>query len=63
MKKTEKMGQAILKCAVRSILRFDRYVIKAYTGIETPLYKLWWRERATQTQRMLDDEHLYNGTF
>ncbi len=63
MKKIEKIVYTTLRFVVRSILKFDRYVIKAYTGIETPLYKMWWRQRAAETRRLLKEEQLYNGTF
>lgn len=28
---------------MRGMLRFDRYVLKRYFNIETPLYRCWWR--------------------
>lgn len=58
MKKMQDMIWAALGAVVRSVLRFDRRVIKAYTGIETPLYKLWWRQRAAETRRLLNEERI-----
>lgn len=36
------------------MLCFDRYILKRYLGIETPLYKAWWRRRSEYFQRRLN---------
>ena len=43
-----------LRVIVRSILKFDRYVLKRYLNIETPLYKLWWSNNVEYIQKKLD---------
>jgi hypothetical protein len=44
----------VLKTVVRSTLKFDRYVVKKYVGIETPLYKLWWAYNVQHTQKLIN---------
>lgn len=44
----------ICKKIVRSQLKFDRFVIKRYLNVETPLYKLWWNAHAKCMQDKLD---------
>lgn len=39
---------------LRSILKFDKKVLKRYFNIETPLYKWWWKEHSASIQRKLD---------
>lgn len=39
---------------LRPILRFDRYILKRFFGIETPLYKMWWKKRSIWNQISLD---------
>lgn len=40
----------------RAMLWFDKRVIKRYLGVETPLYRAWWRRHSADTQRRLNDE-------
>ena len=50
------IGNGLVECLgfiVRSLLKFDRKVLKRYLNIETPLYKLWWREHSKHIQRKL----------
>lgn len=42
---------------VRALIAFDRRIVKAYTGIETPLYKFWWSRRARATQQHINAAH------
>lgn len=56
--------QAMVKCLVsiiqavlRSVLKFDREVLKRYLNIETPLYKIWWNAHALYLQKKLDEQH------
>lgn len=51
-----KIGTSI----VRFMLRVDRYVIKRYLGIETPLYKAWWANHSQCIQKQLDKLHNTN---
>lgn len=44
----------VLRAIVRTILRFDRKVLKRYLNIETPLYKIWWVQYAAMMQKKLD---------
>lgn len=46
-----------IKHILRLCLRIDRYVIKRYFGLETPFYKIWWRNHAVVMQRKLDKIH------
>lgn len=46
----------VIRFAVRAACKFDRFVLKRYLGIETPLYKVWWRRRSESIQRELDYE-------
>lgn len=55
----KKFGDALLWCAkklVRAALRIDRYVVKRYLNIETPLYKFWWALHVRRTQTALDSQ-------
>lgn len=56
MKTMGKILYAIAVIAGRSVLKFDRKVVKRYLGIETPLYKLWWNDRKVIMQSRLDGE-------
>ena len=40
----------------RALVWFDRRVIKRYLGVETPLYKAWWREHCEIMQVLLDSK-------
>ncbi len=39
------------------LLRLSQWM-KKYLGIETPIYKWWWKEYSRRTQWKLDREHL-----
>lgn len=43
-----------MKKIVLSMLKFDRFVVKRYFGVETPLYKLWWHNHVAYIQHKLD---------
>lgn len=43
-----------LRFVVRTLVKLDRFVVKRYLGIETPLYKLWWANHSEAIQRKLD---------
>ena len=49
----------IAKKTVRSMFWVDRYIIKRYLGLETPLYKIWWRDYSERIQDELNLEHGY----
>lgn len=38
---------------VRALICIDKS-IKRYTGLETPLYKWWWKNNVEYTQRALN---------
>lgn len=44
----------MVRFVVRTMLAFDRKVVKRFLNIETPLYKLWWRNHRESLQRKLD---------
>lgn len=46
----------VLRFVVRAIVKFDRFVVKRYLNIETPLYKLWWSNHVVLIQKKLEDE-------
>lgn len=45
------------------ILKFDRYVLKRYFGIETPAYKTWWCKHAEETQQKLNQHRAYRDAL
>lgn len=47
----------IIRKVVRSWLYFDKQVIKRYIGVETPLYKIWWKNNVRLTQRRLNRDY------
>lgn len=47
----------LLRKAVRSQLKFDRFIIKRYLNLETPLYKLWWNTHAKSLHEKLQKQH------
>ncbi len=49
----EATGAAIIK----SLLWLAKHVWKPYFGIETPLYKIWWKSHAKCMQAKLDKCH------
>lgn len=48
----------ITKRIVRSILYFDRNVLKRCFNLETPLYKLWWENNVKYVQKKLDERNM-----
>ncbi len=44
----------VLRFVVRSMLSFDRKVVKRFLNLETPLYKLWWSNHVEHIQNKLD---------
>ena len=44
---------SIIGAIVRAQLRFDRRVVKRYLNIETPFYRIWWRNHVSYMQRAL----------
>lgn len=46
----------VLRFVVRAMVKFDRFVVKRYFNIETPLYKLWWSNHVVLIQKKLEDE-------
>lgn len=54
------LGKLLLKACrvlVRLQIRFDRFVVKRYLLLETPLYKVWWHFHKETMQRKLDEAH------
>lgn len=54
------IGDGLMGCIgfiVRSILKFDKRVLKRYFNIETALYKLWWKTHSEYMQKKLDKLH------
>jgi len=41
----------------KTLLWLSRRVWKRYLGIETPLYKWWWKRHCEYMQQKLDDTH------
>lgn len=57
------VGKTVAECCaavLRGVLKFDRKVLKRHFGIETPLYKFWWRKYAENMQKKLDMVHTDN---
>lgn len=57
------IGNGLVKCIgfiVRSILKFDKKVLKRYFNIETALYKCWWKAHSEHIQKKLDKLHNTN---
>lgn len=49
---------AVVCAAVgKALLWLSRRVWKRYLGIETPLYKWWWKRHSEYMQQKLDDAH------
>lgn len=46
----------IVKNMLKGILRFDRYVLKRYFNIETPVYKYWWKCNVKYVQRKINNQ-------
>lgn len=54
------IGNGLANCivfAVRSMLKFDKKVLKRYFNIETVLYKCWWKSHSEYMQKKLDKLH------
>ena len=43
-----------MKQIILGMLWFDKRVMKRYFGIETPLYKRWWKIHCEEMQLQLD---------
>lgn len=43
--------------ALKSVLKFDKKILKRYFNIETPLYKLWWEAHSKSLQKKLNTIH------
>lgn len=57
------IGNGLVECLgfiVRSILKFDKRVLKRYFNIETALYKCWWKAHSEHIQKKLDKLHNTN---
>jgi len=50
----------ILRIIIKSLLWIAKHFWKRYFGIETPVYKLWWKTHATAMQKKLDMVHQSN---
>ena len=46
----------VLKKVVRLMVKFDRYIVKRYLFLETPLYKIWWEAYVASIQKKLEKE-------
>lgn len=44
------------KKTVRAIAWFDRKVVKRYLGLETPMYKLWWKCNMENLQNKINNQ-------
>jgi len=44
-----------MRQVVFKLLSFDKK-LKKYLGIETPLYKAWWKAHSRQIQKELDNQ-------
>lgn len=56
---TELLGSVLMWFLVkimRGITWFDRKVIKRYLGIETPIYKLWWKCNVENLQNQINNQ-------
>lgn len=49
-----------IKKSIRFCLWIDRFIVKRYFNLETPIYKLWWRNHALAIQKKLDKIHNTN---
>lgn len=57
------LGKLLAWCVKKSIrfcLWIDRFIVKRYFNLETPIYKLWWRNHALAIQKKLDKIHNTN---
>ncbi len=51
---------AICCMIARALLWIAKNFWKRYLGIETPVYKLWWKSHAKSMQKKLDRRHQIN---
>lgn len=57
------LGKLLEWCSkklIRFCLWIDRFIVKRYFNLETPIYKLWWRNHALAIQKKLDKIHNTN---
>jgi len=55
-----KLLEWCIKKSIRFCLWIDRFIVKRYFNMETPIYKLWWRNHALAIQKKLDKIHNTN---
>lgn len=55
-----KLLEWCVKKSIRFCLWIDRFIVKRYFNLETPIYKLWWRNHALAIQKKLDKIHNTN---
>ena len=55
-----KLLEWCIKKSIRCCLWIDRFIVKRYFNLETPIYKLWWRNHALAIQKKLDKIHNTN---
>jgi len=55
-----KLLEWCIKKSIRFCLWIDRFIVKRYFNLETPIYKLWWRNHALAIQKKLDKIHNTN---
>ena len=55
-----KLLEWCIKKSIRFCLWVDRFIVKRYLNLETPIYKLWWRNHALALQKKLDKIHNTN---
>lgn len=53
----------VLRLVVRVMVKFDRFVVKRYLNIETPLYKFWWSNHVAFVQKKLEGEREDRKSF
>lgn len=57
------LGKFLMWCvtkAIRFCLWIDRFIVKRYFNLETPIYKMWWKSHALCLQKKLDKIHNTN---
>ena len=48
----------IVRFLVRTMLAFDRKVLKRFLNLETPLYKFWWSNHVEHIQKKLNEARI-----
>ncbi len=48
----------VVRFVVRTMLAFDRKVLKRFLNLETPLYKFWWSNHVEHIQKKLNEAHI-----